>query len=80
MLHSGKEQLQFNYAFRQRGELKINLAGQLFYLNVGCKAGKVSPELAQLVVKQLDSRWAVKGVTSALLQVTPFARGWTTPL
>ncbi|DBA89326.1 TPA: hypothetical protein ACH3X2_004770 [Trebouxia sp. C0005] len=71
-LHFGKEQLQFNYAFRQRGELKINLAGKVFYLKVGCKAGKVSPELAQVVVKQLDSRWAVKGVTSALLQAAGY--------
>ena len=54
--HLGKDQLQFNYAFRQRGELRISLAGKVFYLTVGCKAGKVSPELAQIVVKKLFSR------------------------
>ena len=63
-LHLSKDQLEFNYAFRQRGELRINLAGKVFYLKVGCKGGKVPPELAQFV-KKLDSRWAVKGVTSA---------------
>ena len=72
-LHFGQDQLQFNYAFRQRGELKINLAGKVFYLKVGCKAGRVSPELAQVVVKQLDSRWAVKGVTTALLQAAGYS-------
>ncbi len=72
-LHFSKDQLQFNYAFRQRGELRISLAGKVFYLTVGCKAGKVSSELAQVVVKKLDSRWAVKGVTAALLQAAGYS-------
>jgi len=29
--------------------LRIDLAGKVFYLKVDCKAGKVSPELAQMV-------------------------------
>ncbi len=44
-----RDQLEFNYASRQRGELRIDLAGKVFYLKVDCKAGKVSPELAQMV-------------------------------
>ncbi len=64
---------QFNFAFRQRGDLRISLAGKVFYLTLGCKAGRVSPELAQVVVKKLVSRWAVKGVTAALLQATGYS-------
>ena len=71
-LHFSRDQLQFNYTFRQRGELRISLAGKVFYLTVGCKAGRVSPELAQ-VVKKLDSRWAVKGVRAALLQAAGYS-------
>jgi len=36
-LHFSKDQLQFNYAFRQRGESRISLAGKFSYLTVGCK-------------------------------------------
>ena len=72
-LHFSKDQLQFSYAFRQRGQLRIRLVDKDFYLTVGCKAGKVPPDLAQVVVKKLDSRWAVKGVTSALLQAAGYS-------
>ena len=72
-LHFSKGHLQFNYTFRQRGELRIDLAGTDFYLKLGCKAGRISPDLAQVVVKKLDSRWAVKGVTSALLQAAGYS-------
>ena len=36
---TGTLPFQFDYAFRQREELKVNLAGKVFYLKVGCKAG-----------------------------------------
>ena len=71
-LHFAKEHLQFSQAYRQRGQMRISLAGKDCYLTVGCKGGGVAPELAQVVVKQLDPRWVVQGVTSALLHTAGY--------
>ena len=64
-------QLELSFAFRERGQLTRNLA--LFYLKRVCKAGRASPEMAQILVRKLDSRWDVKGVTSALLQTARYS-------
>ena len=64
--------LHFQEEFRQRKHDLMN-PGKREQLPASSKGSQISPRYAEVVVKQLDPRWARKGVTTALLQAAGYS-------
>jgi hypothetical protein len=56
-----------------KGFLIVEYMGKREQLPVNTKGSQVSPRLAEVVVKQLDPRWARQGATAALLKAAGYS-------
>ncbi|KAL3157049.1 hypothetical protein ABBQ38_001298 [Trebouxia sp. C0009 RCD-2024] len=55
------------------GFLTVEYMGKREQLPASSKGSQISPRLAEVVVKQLDPRWARQGATAALLQAAGYS-------
>ena len=55
-----------------RGFLTVEYLGKREQLPASTKGRQISPRYAEVVIKQLDPRWACKGVTTALLKTAGY--------
>ena len=55
-----------------RGFLTVQYLGKREQLPASTKGSQISPRFAEVVIKQLDPRWARKGVTTALLKAAGY--------
>ena len=70
--------LHFQEESRQRKHdlidfLTVKYSGKREQLPASSKGSQISPRYAEVVVKQLDPRWARKGVTAALLKAAGYS-------
>ena len=64
--------LQQKHELSDRGFLTVEYLGKRQQLPASTKGTQISPRYAEVVVKQLDPRWARKGVTAALLKAAGY--------
>jgi len=72
-LHFQEQSMQRKHDLMNRGFLTVEYSGKREQLPASSKGSQVSPRFAEVVVKQLDSRWACKGVTAALLKAAGYS-------
>ena len=72
-LHFQEEFLQRKHDLMNRGFLTVEYSGKREQLPASSKGSQIFPRYAEVVVKQLDPRWARKGVTAALLQAAGYS-------
>ena len=72
-LHFQEQFLQRKHDLCNRGILSVEYMGKREQLPVSSKGSQVSPRLAEVVVKQLDPRWARQGATAALLEAAGYS-------
>ena len=71
-LHFQEQFLQQKHELSSRGFLTVQYLGKREQLPVSTKGSQISPRFAEVVIKQLDPRWARKGVTTALLKAAGY--------
>ena len=71
-LHFQVQFLQQKHDLSNRGILSVEYLGKREQLPVSTKGSQISPRLAEVVVKQLDPRWARQGATAALLKAAGY--------
>lgn len=71
-LHFQEQFLHQKHDLSDRGFLSVEYQGKRTQLPVSTKGSQISPRLAEVVVKQLDPRWARQGATAALLQAAGY--------
>ena len=74
-LHFQEQFLQQKHELLGRGFLTVEYLGKREQLPASTKASQISPRYTEVVVKQLDPRWARKGVTAALLKAAGYNAG-----
>ena len=72
-LHFQEQFLQQKHELSDRGFLTVEYLGKRQQLPASTKGSQISPRYAEVVVKQLDPRWARKGVTTALLKAAGYS-------
>ncbi|DBA67025.1 TPA: hypothetical protein ACH3X2_002132 [Trebouxia sp. C0005] len=72
-LHFQEQFLQQKHDLFNRGFLTVEYLGKREQLPASSKGSQMSPRYAEVVVKQLDPRWARKGVTAALLKAAGYS-------
>lgn len=72
-LHFHEQFLQQKHDLSSRGILPVEYLGKREQLPLSTKGSQISPRLAEVVVKQLDSRWARQGATTALLKAAGYS-------
>jgi len=72
-LHFQEQFLQRKHDLLNRGFLTVEYLGKREQLPASTKGSQISPRYAEVVVKQLDPRWARKGVTAALLKAAGYS-------
>ena len=72
-LHFQEQFLQQKHELSDRGFLTVEYLGKREQLPASTKGSQISPRYAEVVVKQLDPRWARKGVTTALLKAAGYS-------
>ena len=72
-LHFQEQFLQQKHDLSSKGFLTVEYMGKREQLPVNTKGSQVSPRLAEVVVKQLDPRWARRGATAALLKAAGYS-------
>jgi len=72
-LHFQEQSLQRKHDLMNRGFLTVEYLGKREQLPASSKGSQISPRFAEVVVKQLDPRWACKGVTAALLKAAGYS-------
>ena len=72
-LHFQEEFLQRKHDLMNRGFLTVEYSGKREQLPASSKGSQIPPRYAEVVVKQLDPRWARKGVTAAILQAAGYS-------
>ena len=72
-LHFQEQFLQQKHELSDRGFLTVGYLGKREQLPASTKGSQISPRYAEVVVKQLDPRWARKGVTAALLKAAGYS-------
>ena len=71
-LHFQEQFLQQKHELSGRGFLTVEYLGKREQLPASTKGSQISPRFAEVVIKQLDPRWARKGVTTALLKAAGY--------
>ena len=71
-LHFQEQFLQQKHELSRRGFLTVEYLGKREQLPASTKGSQISPRFAEVVIKQLDPRWARKGVTTALLKAAGY--------
>ena len=71
-LHFQEQFLQQKHELLGRGFLTVEYLGKREQLPASTKGSQISPRYTEVVVKQLDPRWARKGVTAALLKAAGY--------
>ena len=71
-LHFQEQFLQQKHELSSRGFLTVQYLGKREQLPASTKGSQISPRFAEVVIKQLDPRWARKGVTTALLKAAGY--------
>ena len=71
-LHFQEQFLQQKHDLSSRGFLSVEYLGKREQLPLTTKGSQISPRLAEIVVKQLDPRWARQGATTALLKAAGY--------
>ena len=72
-LHFQEQFLQQKHELSDRGFLTVEYLGKREQLPASTKGSQIFPRYAEVVVKQLDPRWARKGVTTALLKAAGYS-------
>ena len=72
-LHFQEQVLQQKHDLSGRGFLSVEYLGKREQLPLTTKGSQISPRLAEVVVKQLDPRWARQGATAALLKAAGYS-------
>ncbi|KAL3136564.1 hypothetical protein ABBQ38_005810 [Trebouxia sp. C0009 RCD-2024] len=72
-LHFQEQFLQQKHDLYNKGFLTVEYMGKREQLPASSKGSQISPRLAEVVVKQLDPRWARQGATAALLQAAGYS-------
>ncbi|DBA93740.1 TPA: hypothetical protein ACH3X3_013806 [Trebouxia sp. C0006] len=72
-LHFQEQSMQRKHDLMNRGFLTVEYSGKREQLPASSKGSQISPRFAEVVVKQLDPRWACKGVTAALLKAAGYS-------
>ena len=72
-LHFQEHFLQQKHELLGRGFLTVEYLGKREQLAASTKSSQISPRYTEVVVKQLDPRWARKGVTAALLKAAGYS-------
>ncbi len=72
-LHFQEQTLQRKHDLMNRGFLTVEYLGKREQLPASSKGSQISPRFAEVVVKQLDPRWACKCVTAALLKAAGYS-------
>ena len=72
-LHFQEQFLQQKHDLSGRGFLSVEYLGKREQLPLTTKGSQISPRLAEVVVKQLDPRWARQGATAALLKAAGYS-------
>ena len=72
-LHFQEQSMQRKHDLMNRGFLTVEYSGKPEQLPASSKGSQISPRFAEVVVKQLDPRWACKGVTAALLKAAGYS-------
>ena len=72
-LHFQQQFLHQKHELSDRGFLTVEYMGKREQLPASTKGSQISPGCAEVVVKQLDPRWACKGVTAALLKAAGYS-------
>ncbi|DBA72827.1 TPA: hypothetical protein ACH3X2_010212 [Trebouxia sp. C0005] len=72
-LHFQEQFLQQKHDLFNRGFLTVEYLGKREQLPASSKGSQISPRYAEVVVKQLDPRWARKGITAALLKAAGYS-------
>ena len=72
-LHFKEQFLKQKHDLSDRGFLTVEYLGKREQLPAKSKGSQISPRYAEVVVKQLDPRWARKGVTTALLRAAGYS-------
>jgi len=68
-----KKKKKKKHDLSSKGFLAVEYMGKREQLPVNTKGSQVSPRLAEVVVKQLDPRWARQGATAALLKAAGYS-------
>ena len=71
-MHDEEQFLQQKHDLSSKGFLTVEYMGKREQLPVNTKGSQVSPRLPEVVVKQLDPRWARQGATTALLKAAGY--------
>ena len=71
-LHFQEQFLQQKHELLGRGFLTVEYLGKREQLPASTKGSQISPRYTEVVVKQLDPRWARRGVTTALLKAAGY--------
>ena len=72
-LHFQEQFLQQKHDLSNRGFLSVDFMGKREQLPLSTKGSPISPRLAEVVVKQLDPRWARQGATASLLKAAGYS-------
>lgn len=72
-LHFQEQFLQQKHDLSNRGFLSVEFMGKREQLPLSTKGSQISPRLAEVVVKQLDPRWARQGATATLLKAAGYS-------
>lgn len=72
-LHFQEQFLKQKHDLLDKGFLTVEYLGKREQLPAKSQGSQISPRYAEVVVKQLDPRWARKGVTAALLKAAGYS-------